>query len=538
MRTLRSLFPFIIALLVFAGCTDNNELLSNSNESGLESINDSSIEIDGVVYAMKAKGIASRAESLITNWENFERITLASGTSVLTPWANGASGDIPADVMRDIHANDGWELLAHTMGDKGERGSNYLIFHNYVTGVLKVFYYLEDYQTNNMGIWTLQFDGGTQKFLNFSEQVADPLCYNNSRNAISVTNLTEKSSKGFSAGWNCFQAELAYDPAPLCTTMRISANNYNVQSVDLSGEYNSATEGMLISHSTSNPFSQAASGIANLVGKSADNWFKSKFGKNITGNTESRGVLGGIIGAGAKLLLNSLVSRFDKQENTVQDIQLKTHGTIAMKGSIAMDNPSPVKSVTLQMNALGSLGAWNIENWPIVKVYQHGYLDHISGDDYYYRVTDSWNYCSVIMNPKLKAKAVRVESPCNLIEYRAGAPKCAYNDSSFDRGDVGKMVEHLGGMGTLLHEDDNVSMYLRKSLNGSFIVIKMNNYIPSLGGVPQESDMFHFDIESGFGNPNRFMKISLDCDISINGKQNSITNTKTFLPKYEWNYKS
>lgn len=534
MKTIKVLFLLTIALLTFTCCTDNGELNSIPDEIAKETMDEFSMEYKGVVYPLMVKSSISRAETFESNWENFERITLASGTSVFTPWANGASGDIPADIMKDIHANEGWELIAHTMGVQGEKGSNYLVFHNYTTGILKVFYYLEDYQTNNMGMWTLQFSGGKQKYLNFSEQVADPICYDNGRDAISVNNLTEKSSKGFSAGWNCFQTELAYDPAPLCTTMRISANNYNIQTMELSGEYNSSTEGMLISHSTSNPFSGAASGVANLVGKSADNWFKSKFGKNIGDNVESRSIIAGIIGAGTKRLLNSVVSRFNKQKNTIQDIQLKTHGTININGTLAMDNPSPVKSVTLDMKRLGDLGAWNVASWPIVRIYGHGFLDHIEGDDYFYRVKDSWNECTAVINPKLKKKIIKMGLPCHLIEYRKGAPVCIYNNRSFDRGEVGNLLDYAGIGGTLLHEDENVSLYWRRNFENECLIIKMNDYIPSLGGVPQECDMFRFKISSGFGNYHRFMRATLDCTVSINGEENSIISTKTFIPKYEW----
>jgi len=168
------------------------------------------------------KSIA-RSGTLESNWEMIEKVTLPSGISVATPWANYASGDIPVDVMRDIKAEDGWELIAHTMTPNNEQGHNYLIFHNFTTGILKVFYYLENYQTNNMGIWRLQFDGGVQKYFNFADQVADPICYDGDRTSIDVTNFTEKASKGFSVGWNCFQVELSYDPLPLCTSLRISA---------------------------------------------------------------------------------------------------------------------------------------------------------------------------------------------------------------------------------------------------------------------------------------------------------------------------
>lgn len=388
----------LVCALFLAGCSED---LSLENDS-LSVVEQTAKYTEGVVYPLVDKPMF-RSSSLESDWETLDKVTLPSGVSVAAPWANYASGDVPVDVMRDIKKEDGWELIAHTMLPNKEKGQNYLIFHNYTTGILKVFYYLEDYQTNNMGIWHLQFDGGKQKYFNFADQVADPVCYDNGKTSIDVTNLTEKASKGFSAGWNCFQVELAYDPSPLCSSLRISAITYNVQNLNLGGEYNSATEGMLITKSSSNPFSSMVNGVANLTGKSAEKWYNNKFGKNLT-ESNSRGIIAGAITAGAKLLLNSVVSRFKKETVTTQDIQLKTHGTVNLNGTLVMENPGPIRSITLNTQSLGALGAWNLETWPCALIEPHGYLDHISGDYYYYRTSWSTNECSITMNPKLQNK--------------------------------------------------------------------------------------------------------------------------------------
>lgn len=527
------LYVLLASVLFLMSCSEEFALEDNSLN---ESVFDSSVKYtEGVVYPLADKSI-TRSATLESNWEMIEKVTLPSGISVATPWANYASGDIPVDVMRDIKVEDGWELIAHTMTPNNEQGHNYLIFHNFTTGILKVFYYLENYQTNNMGIWHLQFDGGVQKYFNFADQVADPVCHDGDRTSIDVTNLTEKASKGFSVGWNCFQVELAYDPLPLCTSLRISAINYNVQNMNLGGEYDSATNGMLITKSSSNPFSSMTNGVANLAGNSAEKWYNNKFGKKLT-ESNSRGAIAGVVAAGAKLLLNSLVSRFKKETTTTQDIQLKTHGTINLSGTINLENPSPVKSIVLNTGFLGDLGAWNLKNWPVTKVYHHAFLHHIEGDDYFYKVQLSDNICTVIMNPKLEEKLISSDTSCDLIEYTKGAPECSYNNRNFDRGILGKSSqEYMISNGEILHDDNNVRIIYRGGLTSSYINIKMNNYIPSLGGVPQECDMNRFQVSCGYGNINRFMRVVIDNEISINNKRSIITNVKTYLPRYEWDY--
>lgn len=519
----------LVSSLFLTGCSETLVLENDSL-----SVETPVIEYtEGVVYPLADKPI-SRSTELGSDWENVEKVVLPSGLSVAAPWANYASGDVPVDVMRDIKKEDGWELIAHTMTPDNEQGHNYLVFHNYTTGILKVFYYLENYQTNNMGIWHLQFDGGSQKYLNFADQVADPICYDSDRSSIDVTNLTEKTSKGFSAGWNCFQVELAYDPSPLCSSLRISAINYNVQNMNLGGEYDSATNGMLISKSTSNPFSSMVAGIANLTGKSAEKWYNNKFKKNITENN-SRVAISGIVSSGAKLLVNSLVSRFKKETTTTQDIQLKTHGTINLTGTINMENPSPIKSIVLNTRPLGALGAWNLSSWPVAYIYHHGPFDHVEGENYFYRVKDSYNDCSVVMNPKFESKIVQNDTSCDLIEYKKGVPACKYNDYNFDRGVLGKSMQEYGFVGgKVLCDDDDLKLVHITSFTSSYINIKMDKYIPTLGGIPMECDMNRFEVSCGYGSPSRFMRVAIDNEISISNKSNVVTSVKTFLPKYEW----
>lgn len=306
----------------------------------------------------------------------------------------------------------------------------------------------------------------------------------------------------------------------------------------MGGEYDSATNGMLISKSSSNPFSSMVNGVANLTGKSAEKWYNNKFGKNLTENN-SRVAVAGIVAAGAKLLLNSLVSRFNKETTTTQDIQLKTHGTINLNGSLVMENPSPIKSITLKTNSLGALGAWNLETWPCSFIEPHGYLDHISGEDYYYRTSWSTNECSIIMNPKLQNKLQGSTVQCELVNYSKGAPECVYNNSGFDRGE-------LGGNGVmtdlykdnesnqLLFSDESVTMEHRKILK-LLVPIKMKEYRPD-GNIPKECELLRFDPKVGVYHStlNCFMRVIPSFSVFINNKQNDVGSVKTFLPRYNW----
>ena len=98
-----------------------------------------------IAYPKKSDlGNMTRSETVGLDWENWETVALASGVLVAPPWANNpVASDIPEEIRKDIKATDGWDLIVHTVNGYGEQGLNYLIFHNKFTGILKVFYYLE-----------------------------------------------------------------------------------------------------------------------------------------------------------------------------------------------------------------------------------------------------------------------------------------------------------------------------------------------------------------------------------------------------------
>ena len=75
----------------------------------------------------------TRSESMASDWENWKTVILASGVSVAPPWAEISSSDIPEEIRKDIKVTDGWDLIVHTVNGHGERGLNYLIFHNKFT---------------------------------------------------------------------------------------------------------------------------------------------------------------------------------------------------------------------------------------------------------------------------------------------------------------------------------------------------------------------------------------------------------------------
>ncbi|MFT0524467.1 hypothetical protein ACMSD1_15035 [Bacteroides thetaiotaomicron] len=128
-----------------------------------------------IAYPKKSDlGNMTRSETVGLDWENWETVALASGVLVAPPWANNpVASDIPEEIRKDIKATDGWDLIVHTVNGYGEQGLNYLIFHNKFTGILKVFYYLEQSgaQLQNTAIWKIHFES-PQSLLAFASDYA------------------------------------------------------------------------------------------------------------------------------------------------------------------------------------------------------------------------------------------------------------------------------------------------------------------------------------------------------------------------------
>lgn len=195
-------FLFLLVLLnIFTACS----IERNDSFKGDMSSSQNADSVKEIVAYPKCHKSVTRSNVLSSGWETWERVTLASGETPFTPWNPTCSGtSIPYEVRMDIQPKDGWELIAHTVNGYGERGMNYLIFHNHYTGILKVFYYLESYSSSlqNTAMWKLHFEN-PQSFLAFTDEYAR-LSTDKSVRDIYLSNITNDDSRGYTAGWNCF----------------------------------------------------------------------------------------------------------------------------------------------------------------------------------------------------------------------------------------------------------------------------------------------------------------------------------------------
>lgn len=320
-------------------------------------------EKDGVVYPSTDMNAMTRISyNGNIDWVNGTKVTLPNGEEVDLPWVDG--GSLPFFMQQKLSPNNGWELIAHTMAPDTQSNRSYLLFHNYVTGTLRVFCYMSTYAVNNNGYWRISFSEPT-KLLNF---IGDYTLTKdeNGRNDVIVSNSTTQYGGGFALGWNGFQIELAYD-SDASGIMKIEPMNITTENIVMDGNFRSQTEGTIIGKSSSSTVvSGAIKGIGKLAGNSAEKWLKSIL-PNVQQNSRiiETSTLLSLAKTGIISVFSGFSGLFKKDTQEILDVNLTTHGDISMNGVITTPTAAPMASVNIHLNMIdGKLGGWNISESP------------------------------------------------------------------------------------------------------------------------------------------------------------------------------
>ncbi len=144
---------FILVALFLFSCSQKEILLVDSEAIGTPY----HAEKDGVVYPSTNMDAMTRISYNDTDvdWVNGTQVTLPNGEKVDLPWVDG--GSLPFFMQQKLSPDNGWELVAHTMSPDTQSNRSYLVFHNYITGTLRVFCYMSTYAANNNGYWRVSF---------------------------------------------------------------------------------------------------------------------------------------------------------------------------------------------------------------------------------------------------------------------------------------------------------------------------------------------------------------------------------------------
>ncbi|WP_413514114.1 hypothetical protein [Myroides odoratus] len=455
---------FIPIVILFAiGC-------SSDNESSVYSKKDTSENFQ------LQNGLRSLGNF---DWENETEITLPGGNKRTLPWISGANTAIPNYITDDYQRDKGWELIYNLTENVNDLGNNYLIFYNKFTGILRVFYYLNETVTlGNNGYWGLKVTGNNA-LLNNSNYFAYPINHKINNPLYVSSNIVNESLLGnnklITRGWNVFETEFTYtDESIENVKMSISSYNENISNVMLEGNVDLNSEGTIITASTTNPFQTAANNVAKGAGNAATKYIKD----NITNGVikMGAGVIGGgvtaIVSKGINLIFGSFIGKKERTSTTTQKIEFKTHGKVTMNGSITSSNGNnilPVANLPIPTgNTISNsgirplynhpLGVWNLEESPKINLSVYAFGDEsLNGDlvDFSRTVSLDQSSIKVKINPTVLSEIERYEVKTNVFVYKKFQNENNWNNNATTAG----FHDHLSFNGTLVYKDAQNEIY-------------------------------------------------------------------------------
>lgn len=483
------------------------------------------------------------ATKAVISWDVCRQGILPSGNIVILPWGNSVQTSIPDDIRKDVKMEDGWVILDTTVSimdyptkvTPADSGVNYLIFYNTLTGVLKGFYYAETMTSNNCGFWQLSTSTPTRLF-NFLPYFAEPMNGSSPQKAIISTVTTNGITSGFELGWNCFIQELAYDPNSVNQRLNITAFALDKAVVNLTGAYQSKSNGTIIS--TIGNKSSSIDGLATGIGSAAKEWVKENIGEEkenkpikyegtIIGSVLDKGI-SGFVSTGLYKVFGSLLGT----TKTSMDLSFSTNGTATITGELINASSgliSPVAGLNLNNDNI-ALGVWNLTNKPIYATSRGGKLIDIQaagGADYFYYQVDRKITIQLQVNPDFSSKYSYRTSAIFFNKYKGKDYPRLYDNYNGPR-DV-TQINRLQN-GAILYSDSE--MVVKES--PSYYVGIFPNLWPNAGlgnnvGVYFENTGFNV-------TENSIVKVLLNWNKTIGGKNVTFYSSKTFIPTGELYY--
>ena len=457
-------FFFIpIVILFVIGCSNDNERSVSSNNDSAE-------------HSQMQNGLRSLGNF---DWENETEITLPGGNKRTLPWISGANTSIPNYITDDYQKDKGWELIYNLTENVNDVGNNYLIFYNKFTGILRVFYYLNETVTaGNNGYWGLKVTGNNA-LLNNSNYFAYPINHKISNPLYISSNIVDEAAMGnnklITRGWNVFETEFTYTNENIeQVKMSIASYNENISNVSLVGNVDLYSEGTIITTSTNNPYQTAANNVAKGAGSAATKYIKD----NITSGVikMGAGVIGGgvtaIVSKGINLIFGSFIGKKTTTTTTTQKIEFKTHGKVEISGTITSsmgNNILPVANLPIPTgNTISNpgikplynhpLGVWNLEESPKINFAVYAFGDEsLDGNlvDFTRSVSLDDNSIKVKMNPTVLAEIDRYEVKSTVFVYKKFQGANNWNTNA----SIGSYHSNLSFNGTLVYEDAQNEIY-------------------------------------------------------------------------------
>lgn len=390
-----------VSSLFLLSCSDNDLITySSDKDSVLESTK-------GIVYP---GDISITNPNLISDWENLIEVTSnkISGEKYTLPWVAGATTYLSDEFRTNIKKEDGWIMLIHTFkgGDLDTR-SNYMLFYNKLQGILKLFYYFDgDVTPNNGYMWHIALGNQNQssRLFDMTEFFTPSQTEKVDFKNAYISNGSVSAVDGMFVGWNGTELEISYNQLE-DLNITIGGFNRQIASVELSGSYESTSEGIITVASSSQNFGKLAGAIALVAGDPAlkliqkiGNSSKIKLGARIKNAIAKLNE--GDVASALKAGLNFIFGK-----STVLNqygLKFSTQGTITLGGTVQSSlisgiapiaginlkkiitntvsktakDSNPNSQIVYSQNSfdLSNLGVWNLEKAPELNLSKYSRL--------------------------------------------------------------------------------------------------------------------------------------------------------------------
>lgn len=293
------------------------------------------------------------------NWENLEQVYLNSKVPVYVPWYNTNNQphqiNIPDDIRYDIKKADGWQLWYHSMHDKAIGKGNFILFYNKYTGIMKVFYYHLDGQSNNNCIWALSSDRNTSVFTS-NTIYNTPIDGGDVNKYMTTSNITREAITNFgqlAQEWNCFTFEFQYGRSNTNPIVSITQMNSHASTLHGTGTYSGEVQYEV--EKNNNFLSSFMKGLKSVFGG-----LDSKFPNSIWDDLEKgASVAGTITGSSIFNKTKKEIKRLPSKGNFELTAQMITNEGGLASSCFGID----VKSY----NDNKDVGLWNLARTPVLE---------------------------------------------------------------------------------------------------------------------------------------------------------------------------
>lgn len=316
--------------------------------------------------------------------------------------------------------------------------------------------------------------------------------------------------------------------------------------ISLDGDLESTTEGLIISTTNTNIFDSSIKSIAKYRGEEAEKWTKKAIENGAFKKIEKLIIdgAGSLVSSGINSLLGSFVGGFNKEQKTIQTVELRTNGTITLSGELKKLETGNIIPLTLSISPedVGRLGVWSLSDYPFLELDPYAiHHKQFENDEFIqiYKTPGPHVYhCDknkLNINPDLLSSIKNYKIEGKIYE----TDKVVLYDA-LGEGNKGVHSEYRLERGTNLY--DNIYQPPFHLYTGVVLKDSEGNELQNLGDKSPYEIFLPITKKGELGAvPHTTFRsyyiLVINMIINVN-ENNTVVSSHTFIPRFRWNYNS